>query len=242
MKLVSINQPHYFPWLGLLDKIYRSDCFIVLDSVQYNKRGFQNRALYSIKNNKKWLTLPVYTKGYQQIALRIDQVKLAVSDAPAKHFEVLRHRYHKAPGWQRIESQLKEIMHRQTESLLDIVMKTMKLTLSVFEIERPIFFASSFKPIHKKTMLMLELTQAVGASSYLSGVGAKAYMNEDIFKKKGVSIFYQNFHHPSYMQLQSASFQKNCFALEWYLEDPDGAVEKFHLLAQSKHGIESNEH
>jgi len=33
--IVSIHQPNYLPWMGLMHKILESDIFIVLDDVQF---------------------------------------------------------------------------------------------------------------------------------------------------------------------------------------------------------------
>ena len=35
MKSVSIHQPCYLPYLGIIYKIWRSDIFVYLDDVQY---------------------------------------------------------------------------------------------------------------------------------------------------------------------------------------------------------------
>ena len=35
MKVVAMHQPHYFPWLGYLDKMVKTDEFVVLDEVQF---------------------------------------------------------------------------------------------------------------------------------------------------------------------------------------------------------------
>ena len=57
--LVSIHQPHYLPWLRYLDKIARSDLFILLDDVQYEKNGFQNRNKIKTAQGWAYLTVPV---------------------------------------------------------------------------------------------------------------------------------------------------------------------------------------
>ena len=40
---VTIYQPTYWPWLGLLDKISKSELFVILDSVNVSKGSFQYR-------------------------------------------------------------------------------------------------------------------------------------------------------------------------------------------------------
>ena len=41
--ILTAHQPAYLPWLGYFDKIIRSDVFIFLDSVQFEKNSFTNR-------------------------------------------------------------------------------------------------------------------------------------------------------------------------------------------------------
>lgn len=35
----AIHQPHYFPWLGYMDKMAKTDQFIILDEVQLTDRS-----------------------------------------------------------------------------------------------------------------------------------------------------------------------------------------------------------
>ena len=39
--IASIHQPQYLPWLGYLDKIDQADLFILLDTVQFARRSWQ---------------------------------------------------------------------------------------------------------------------------------------------------------------------------------------------------------
>ena len=61
--IVSIHQPSYFPWLGLLDKIEKSDTFVLLDNVQFNDNAFQSRNIFLNHNGEvQYLTIPVQKK------------------------------------------------------------------------------------------------------------------------------------------------------------------------------------
>ncbi|MEW6675226.1 MAG: WbqC family protein, partial [Nitrospirota bacterium] len=58
MKIVSIHQPYFMPWLGYFDKIQRSDYFVFLDTVQFKKNEFQNRNRIRTSQGTLWLTVP----------------------------------------------------------------------------------------------------------------------------------------------------------------------------------------
>ena len=62
--IISIHQPAYLPWLGYIERIKKSDLFIFLDTVQFEKNSFTNRNLIKGANGPYWLTIPVKKKGH----------------------------------------------------------------------------------------------------------------------------------------------------------------------------------
>lgn len=234
MRVVSIHQPPYFPWFGLLDKIARSDVFVILDTVQYNRRAFQHRTLYSHRGRPRYLSLSVNSKGVQPEGIAIRDITLADLRAPGRHLETLRHRYHKRPGWRMFYERLTPLLYTPPERLVDLNVETLRISLEVFGLRPAIRYASELEASGTKSELMLRLTQAAGGDVYLSGTGAKDYMDDEQFRSAGIAVEYQKFMHPVYAQSHGESFQEGCFALEWFLEDPDGAREAFHQhLARS---------
>lgn len=227
MRIVAIHQPPYLPWLGLLAKIAQSHVFVVLDTVQYNKRSFQNRTLYSCDGGPRYLSLAVKCKGHQQTGLPINEVELVDRRRPAKHWETLRHRYGKRPGWPRLAEALEEILRRPRQRLIDLNLATLRLTIASFGLEVDIRVASQLGAEGQNTDLMLHLTQRAGGDVYLSGTGAKAYMDDQRFYDAGIDVRYASFEHPLYSQSHGGPFQPGCFALEWFLEEPDSAAQKF---------------
>lgn len=234
MKTISIHQPSYFPWLGLVHKIAASDVFVVLDSVQYGRHAFQNRTLYSTREGPRYLTLPVRSKGHIEQQLTIRDVELADPRLPRKHFQTLQQRYGKTAGWPLVKEGLAEILlGRCYTHLLDLTLQTLVLTLRVFELRPQIILASALDIDGSKNELVLEICKTVmgsGGGRYLSGQGAKAYMDERLFAEAGIPVIYQQFQHPVYPQSHGGNFQPGCMALEWFLEDPEGACTGFHQL------------
>ena len=69
---VAIHQPHYLPWLGYLAKWAAADLFVFLDTVQYEKSGYQNRNRIKTRDGPRWLTVPVHAHLGQFAAAGIE--------------------------------------------------------------------------------------------------------------------------------------------------------------------------
>ena len=220
--VVSIHQPGYLPWLGLVDKASKSDIFIVLDSVQFNKRAFQNRTLYSTQSGSKYLTIPCIAKGHQQNNLLIKDVQICDPLIFQNHYKTLQYRYKKSPSWERIESIFRRLAEKPPKFLVDATIYTLQETFRSFSINPELYLSSELKKTDAtKSQLMLDLTLQVNGTTYLSGTGAKDYMDIELFSSSGIDVIYQDFTHPVYTQSHGGVFCEGCFALEALLEDPN---------------------
>ena len=94
--IVSIHQPSYFPWLGLLHKIRLSDTYVVMDEVQLADRAYQHRNLFlDARGESRLLSIPFVRDGWRDKPLR----ELAIADDGwrSRHFDFVRHNYGKHP-------------------------------------------------------------------------------------------------------------------------------------------------
>lgn len=226
--VVAIHQPAYLPWFGLLEKIALADRFVVLDTVQYNARAFQHRTLYSTGSGPKYLSLSVSSKGHQINAIAIRDITLSDSGVPRRHFDTLRHRYGKRPGWAMVAPGLERILADPPARLIDLNVALLRLTMEHFAIDTDIVLASDLAADGHKTALMVSLCKAAQAGVYLSGSGASAYMDEAQFSAAGIAVKWQAFEHPRFTQSHPGAFEPGCFALEWIIEQPDEAAARFH--------------
>src|SRR3989339_466388 len=197
--ILSVHQPQYLPWIGYFDKIIHSDAFIFLDNVQYKKREFQNRNKIRTKENWIWLTLPVITKDrfYQKIS---DVEINNETDWAADHLKSIEYNYAHAPFFKQYHELFRDIYSRKWQKLSEINVHIINLLMNLYGIRTPISFESSLAVTTTSSMRIIDICKKVGADTYLSGAGGKAYIDEELFRQNNIKLVYQEFKHPVYPQ------------------------------------------
>ncbi|MGI5119766.1 WbqC family protein [Marinactinospora thermotolerans] len=195
-----MHQPHYLPWLGLLDKADRSDLFVVLDHVQYERRGWQNRNYIASKSGPVLLTVPVVNRS------RNEQIRDKVIDRTRpwreKHLRAIsEHGYRTAPFWKDFGPEITAIYDTDWERLIDISLATTYFIFNAFGITTPVVRSSELGEFPgQKSELLAQISAKVGADTMLSGDGARGYVDPEVFRRYGVEVEWQNFRHPEYPQ------------------------------------------
>lgn len=206
--ILSIHQPSYFPWLGLLDKINKSDKFIILDNVQLADRAYQHRNIFLNNSNGKehLLTLNISKKGYRN--KQIKDITLSSNEWQKKHLSFFQYNYKKHPFYDEVMQNIENIYLKEYTYLIDVLYDSLIATLNMFKIDVEIDFASNIiqNSSLKKEELILDIVQNSKASTYLSGTGAKSYQDEKNFEGKNIKLIYQEFKHPKYIQFNQKNF------------------------------------
>lgn len=203
--IVSIHQPSYWPWLGLLDKIAKSDLFVLLDNVQLNRDSYQRRNIFLVNGHSKYLTIPI---DYH-LGVKINEAKIKDKQFTNKHYETLSDWYLKAPFYEDVSKFILPLYQRQYDTLIEILCETILVAFDVFGIRAKMVRASELKATGTKSSLVLNICKEVQADVYLSGEGAKDYFEDgdyEAFKKSGIELMFQKFNHPVYPQFNAGEF------------------------------------
>jgi len=197
--ILSVHQPQYLPWLGYFDKIAKSDCFVFLDCVQYKKREFQNRNKIRTRDGWIWLTVPVISKskGFQLINEVLINNSIGWQN---KHLKSIICCYKNAKYFNEHIGFFENIYNKKFEKLIDINLAIIYYLLEQFSIKTKIFFESSLSISTKKTQRIIDICKKLNADTYLSGIGGKDYLDEELFEKENIKLIYQDFKHPVYKQ------------------------------------------
>ena len=187
---VSIHQPQYFPWLHYFLKIEQSDVFIILDNVDFQKNGLQNRNQIKTAQGASWLTVPVR----QQFGQKIFEVKIDKNSVwRRKHWQTIQNNYKKAKSFMAYKADLETLYMNDWEFLCDLNIEVISMMLRWMDIQTPLLRSSQMKATGNASDLVLNLCLEVGATNYLSGHGGEGYLKPDVFKSSGIDIIYQDY-------------------------------------------------
>jgi hypothetical protein len=200
-KAVAILQSNYLPWKGYFDLMQSVDEFILYDEVQYTRRDWRNRNRFKSPAGVRWLTIPVQVKGrYLQ---RIDETLVSDPSWAEQHWSTLASWYGAAPFFEHYQEVVKAAyLQTDDSSLSQINRRFIELVAGLLGISTPLRSSSEYASRSSKTERLLSICEAAGATVYLSGPAAKAYLDESIFTQSGISVKWMDYSgYPEYPQL-----------------------------------------
>jgi hypothetical protein len=212
-KTIAIVQSNYLPWKGYFDLIDRVDEFVLLDDVQYTRRDWRNRNRFKTPAGTRWLTIPVAVKG--QFHQRIDEVVVSDPGWAARHWQALTTWYGRAPFFESYHEVLAHAyLHEMPTRLSCINRRLLVLLCELFGITTTLSSAADYGPHGSSTARLLSICRAAGATRYVSGPAARAYLDEAAFTAVGIDLVWMDYAgYPEYPQLYPP-FDHNVSALD----------------------------
>lgn len=191
-KTIAVVQSNYIPWRGYFDLINSVDEFILYDDVQYTIRDWRNRNIIKTSRGPLWLTIPVQVKGkYLQ---KIKDTRISDPTWGRKHWATIVHSYSRAKYFA-VQKELFEELYLQAEEKLlsQINYRFIVAICQILGIRTTISWSMDYNLAGDKTERLIHLCQQTGATAYLSGPSAKAYLNEDLFRIEGIAVSYMDY-------------------------------------------------
>lgn len=198
---IAIHQPHYLPWLGYFDKIRQVDKFVFLDDVEFSKGDYQNRCVVPTGNGNQYLTVPVIHQERQLIS----DVEIANHHRwIRKHLRTLEMNFQKLPYFSEIWSIVDKVLGlgpATSEFPWTLVGLNIRLIIDILDFlqikDTELLLSSDIKEAKgKKTQKILSICQALGADEYLSGQGAKDYLETEAMQTAGIKVLWQDYKPP----------------------------------------------
>jgi len=199
---VAISQPTYLPWMGYFGMMDTVDAFVFYDDVQFEKSSWQQRNKVKLPDGSaNWLSVPTIRENLNS---NINEIKIKnFPDWKKKHWLTLCQAYLKTPFFKEYCSEFQVIYEKNWDNLSDLNIEIIVKLSKMLKIKEPVIIKSSnLKGLEgKKTDRVLSVLSSLKADEYISTEGTKVYLETDKFIRKGIKLYWYEFKHPVYPQI-----------------------------------------
>jgi len=188
--ILASHQPNFFPYMGYLYKMYMCDVFTISDEVQFTRNVHHNYNFIDNGGSKLRLTVPI-----EKHLIQFNQVRL--SNWPYHKWKVLKTIeccYRKYLHFDEAFPEIELILTRDYETLCELNEHIVWMLNRRFGMNR-VLIKESFLGLDNEDPNddILRMCEELGADRYLSGSGAKDYINEDLFAQNGVKVIWTGY-------------------------------------------------
>jgi hypothetical protein len=217
--MISIHQPNYLPWLGFFDKARRVDTFVLLDNVPYTRNSVCNRNKIKTARGWEWITVPVH----HPLGAKIMDIETVDSGWEEAHWKTILFNYSRATYFDELSPMLRDVYAKKWRKLAEVNETLIRLVMKYLGLSARTCRASELRVDGKSTELLVNICKAVGDTEYLSGSGARDYLDLRLLREERVSVRFQQFTPPQYPQrfgefipnLSTIDYLFNCGAKTW---------------------------
>lgn len=217
MKSVSIHQPCYLPYLGIIYKIWRSDIFVYLDDVQYSNGYVFEWNRIKTPQGECRLKIPLEKKFGQLLTEVKPKDFLGWKE---KHLKVVEMNYKRAPYFVELFPLFSDVIYQKYDNLaeLNIAMTEMFLEFFGLNEHNKRLRSSEMNISSQSETRVIEIVKKLGGNVYISGTGAASYQNESHFASAGIELIYSDYHPLEYRQ-QWGCFLPNMSVLDFAMNE-----------------------
>jgi hypothetical protein len=185
-KKLAVLQSNYIPWKGYFDLINSVDEFILYDDMQYTKNDWRNRNKIKTPQGVQWLTIPVKQESLTQT---IRDTCTVSNQWRQKHWKTISQAYVKSKFFAQYKMLFEDLYLQSDEaSLCEINLSFIKAINTILDIKTRVSRSDEYRLIGDRNERLVNLCKQIGASVYLTGPAALAYMDCRLFECENISV------------------------------------------------------
>tara|TARA_B100000686_G_scaffold153404_1_gene160787 strand:+ start:15496 stop:16185 length:690 start_codon:yes stop_codon:yes gene_type:complete len=221
MSKLYIHQPDFLPSLNFFLRSKVSDNFVILDDVQFNRRGWTNRDLIKTQNGSQKITIPV--KYMPRNLSLIKNIKISYETNWVNEIsDKIEKNYNKSKFYENNFNLIHKELDKKHEKLIDLNVCLIKKIFKIFNIRTKIFFSSNLNITSKKSDKILEICKKMNCREYITGSGSKTYLDLAKFKKNKIKINFDINFKKKYEQI-NGNFVENLSVIDYLFNCYNGS-------------------
>ncbi|MCS6791179.1 MAG: WbqC family protein [Oscillatoriaceae bacterium SKYG93] len=194
MNRVVISQPRYLPFLPYIQRLNHADTFVILDNVQRQYLGFENRNRIIVNSKLKWLTIPISSSRKEKICLSKISGTCWIQDHINSLLEAYKkHTYFDISYIDAYYFQIANSIEHLSFSYSKILIKFIYNLVDIFDLHANIVIASELDlPCSKGVENLFNIFEAVNGAIYISGANGRNYGVKEYFENRGKKVVFHD--------------------------------------------------
>lgn len=187
MKL-AIMQPYFFPYISYWQLINAVDCFVILDDVNYIKRGWINRNRIICDEREHYIIKPVSNASQNRLICEthfVDDTHLA-DDL----LRTICYAYRNAKYANQTNALLTEMMLDSETRVAKYLERQICKICSLLNIDTKIILASDFRTINHENGQsgILEICRYLDGNEYINPIGGINLYDKALFQNNNIEL------------------------------------------------------
>jgi len=203
---IAIMQPYLFPYLGYFQLMEAADKFILLDDVNYIKRGWVNRNNILLQHKPYRFTLPLQKASQLK---KINEIYIAADGKwKMKFMATLYMAYHRSAFYGEVADLVKSIIYSDATNLAIFLQNGLEKVTAYIGMKSPVIdLSSNLTEIGLKGQeKILQICRVNNAMEYVNLPGGKQLYQAEDFTRESVRLLFIEPHLPAYPQPKQEVF------------------------------------
>lgn len=189
MKL-AITQPYLFPYIGYWQLIAAADRFVLLDDVNYIKKGFinRNRILYGNSDHQFTISLD----HPSQNNLIMDSKLSADPESRMNFLRLVQDAYRHAPYYDAVYPMIERVMTNSELDLTEFIFYSIRETAAYLGVKTEFTKSSLVEkdPALRAQDRIIAICKKLDADTYINPAGGRELYDQETFAANGLQLYF----------------------------------------------------
>lgn len=196
---IAIMQPYFFPYIGYFQLINAVNKFVVLDDVNFIKKGWINRNKILVQQNEFLFTLPLKSVSQNKLICHYEIVK---EGWEGKFLKTLEYSYKNAPFYIETIRLVTSILLFESDNLSNYLVFQIRAICDYLDISTEIIYTSRKyqNNYYYGQDRIIDICKIEKAQAYINLLGGRNIYNTSSFKEIGIDLYFINSYPIEYKQ------------------------------------------
>ncbi|MBL8005905.1 MAG: WbqC family protein [Ignavibacteria bacterium] len=220
-------QPYLFPYIGYFQLLNLADKFILLNDVNFIKKGWINRNYILVNRKRNLFTIPVTGSSQNKL---IKDIEISFDKSKRDKFLLtIEKSYKKAPFFGKVYGLIDDIISVKTDMLNELILHSITEINKYLEITTEISESSGSYPesVLKGEDRIIEICQIENAAQYINLSGGMNLYSKEKFRSGGIELNFLKTKKIVYRQFENTDFEESLSVIDILMFNPKEKINNF---------------